>query len=454
MKHLSYGLLIIIEAIIIIFLLILVVIILKKQYKNQKDKREQQNYRSIIVQALTALVNAIDAKDNYTSGHSIRVAKYSVEIARQLGMGKSFLENIYYIGLLHDVGKIGIPKEIINKPGKLTDDEFDTMKTHTSIGREILKNITAIVNIPIGAAEHHEHWDGNGYHKVKEDKISLEARIIAIADTYDAMSSDRSYRKALQKSIILEEFKKNSGRQFDPRMAPIIIEMIEQDQFNSINVDKILGFEQIYTVNSIGTHDNFDFELFKRDGDAEMILKGGGNFKCKWNNSSYVTMWTGRKFDESKNYSQIGNIGIKYDAKYYPKGNSSFLCVYGWSVEPLVLFMIIDNWYGNFGSDLICKGTVFLNSGLYRIYETTVINCSSIKGTQTFKIYYSVRTKKRLGGIISVTEHFSAWEKAGMDIGNLYEVAFGIFGNSKGSGKAEIYNYELTIGDTIIGNIN
>jgi endo-1,4-beta-xylanase len=165
-------------------------------------------------------------------------------------------------------------------------------------------------------------------------------------------------------------------------------------------------------------------------------------------------MWTGRKFDETKTHSQIANIKIKYDAKYYPKGNSSFLCVYGWYVEPLVLFMIIDNWYGHPGSDLTFKGTLFLNGGLYSIYETTVINSSSIKGTQTFKVYYSVRTRKRLGGVISVTEHFSAWEKAGMDIGNLYEVAFGIFGHTKGSGKAEVYNYELTIGNTIIGNID
>jgi putative nucleotidyltransferase with HDIG domain len=192
------------------------------------------------VQSLTAIANTIDAKDEYTSGHSVRVATYSAEIARRMGMDKEFTENLYYIGLLHDVGKIGIPNEIINKPGKLTVDEYDSMKTHTAIGFEILKGITAIPNLTAGAIEHHERWDGKGYQNgISGENISLQARIIAIADTYDAMSSDRSYRKALPKGVILEELKKCEGTQFDPQITAIAIELIENGDFERIDTDKI-----------------------------------------------------------------------------------------------------------------------------------------------------------------------------------------------------------------------
>jgi len=193
----------------------------------------QQEYREIIIQSLTAIANAIDAKDEYTSGHSVRVANYSVGIARKMGMDSEFTENLYYIGLLHDVGKIGIANEIINKPGKLTDEEYNEMKTHPGIGYEILKGITAIPFLTAGAIEHHERWDGKGYQAgISGENISLQARIIAVADTYDAMSSDRSYRKALPQDVILAELKKCEGTQFDPQITPIAIELIESGELS------------------------------------------------------------------------------------------------------------------------------------------------------------------------------------------------------------------------------
>ncbi|MCL2198344.1 MAG: HD domain-containing protein [Defluviitaleaceae bacterium] len=210
------------------------------RYRTQALQARQLEYRELIVQSLTAIANTIDAKDKYTSGHSVRVATFSVEIARRMGMDKEFTENLYYIGLLHDVGKIGIPNEIINKPGKLTDDEYNSMKTHTAIGFEILKGITAIPNLTAGAIEHHERWDGKGYQNgISGENISLQARIIAIADTYDAMSSDRSYRKALPKEAILQELKKCEGTQFDPHIASIAIELIENGDFEKIDTEKI-----------------------------------------------------------------------------------------------------------------------------------------------------------------------------------------------------------------------
>jgi energy-coupling factor transport system substrate-specific component len=210
--------------------------------RTRKLQLKQQEYRTIISQALTAIANTIDAKDSYTSGHSVRVAAYSVEIARKMGMDRDFYENLYYIALLHDVGKIGIPNEIINKPTSLSNDEYDAIKQHPEIGKNILSGITTIPHLTAGTAEHHERWDGKGYiNELTGEEISLEARIIAIADTYDAMSHDRAYRKSLPREAILEEFKKVSGKQFDPAITAITIELIEQDYFNSIDINSIIG---------------------------------------------------------------------------------------------------------------------------------------------------------------------------------------------------------------------
>ncbi|MCL2223685.1 MAG: HD domain-containing protein [Defluviitaleaceae bacterium] len=211
------------------------------RYRTRILLARQQEYRQILSQSLKAIVNTIDAKDSYTSGHSARVAAYSVELARRMSMSDDFIENMYYIGLLHDVGKIGISNYILNKPGRLTNEEYETIKTHTTIGFEILKGITAIPNLTAGAVEHHERWDGKGYVSGKSsDDISLEARIISVADVYDAMASDRAYREALPKSAILEEFRRCAGYQFDPAIAAIAIAMIENDEFEKINTEDVL----------------------------------------------------------------------------------------------------------------------------------------------------------------------------------------------------------------------
>ncbi|MCL2718352.1 MAG: HD domain-containing protein [Lachnospiraceae bacterium] len=233
-----------VTAIILAILLFTLAAALIMRIRTRRLIEKQREYRTIILQALTAISSAIDAKDSYTSGHSVRVAAYSVEIAKRMGMSKEFTENLYYIGLLHDVGKIGIPDTIINKPDKLTDAEFDIMKQHSGIGKEILKEITAIHNMTAGAEEHHERWDGKGYQQgIAGKDITLEARIIAAADSYDAMSSDRSYRKALPKEVILEEFKNCRGSQFDPEIADIMIRLIERDHFAIIISDTIGIFD-------------------------------------------------------------------------------------------------------------------------------------------------------------------------------------------------------------------
>ena len=191
--------------------------------------RERQNeYKRIMHQSLSTFAKTIDAKDPYTKGHSTRVAEYSKEIARRMGFSEDEQERIYYIALMHDIGKIGIPDTILNKPDALTEEERRIIQTHVNIGGDILKDFTALEGISQGARYHHERFDGNGYCEQKKgDDIPLVARIIGIADTYDAMSSDRCYRKALSDDLILNEIYKGIGTQFDPDIVPYMLEMIE-----------------------------------------------------------------------------------------------------------------------------------------------------------------------------------------------------------------------------------
>lgn len=181
-------------------------------------------------QTSTSLVNAIDAKDTYSRGHSVRVAEYSVKIAGAMGKSEDEVMRIYYAALLHDVGKIGIPDTIINKKGKLTDEEFDSIREHPVFGNQILSSIGDYPYISIGAHFHHERYDGKGYpEKLKGDDIPEIARIIAVADSYDAMTSNRSYRDALPQQKVREEILKNAGTQFDPEVAKVMVSIIDQD---------------------------------------------------------------------------------------------------------------------------------------------------------------------------------------------------------------------------------
>ena len=191
---------------------------------------QHKRLERMLMQTVTALSDTIDAKDPYTNGHSTRVADYSREIAKRAGFSKEMQDDIYVIGLLHDVGKIGVPDAIINKPTKLTDTEYDVIKNHPILGEKILKNITEFPKLLIGARWHHERFDGRGYPDgISGESIPIEARIIAVADAYDAMSSKRSYRDALSQEIIREEVEKGKGTQFDPKYADIMLDMINED---------------------------------------------------------------------------------------------------------------------------------------------------------------------------------------------------------------------------------
>lgn len=199
--------------------------------KTQEVTAQHEKLEKISRQIATTLSGAIDAKDTYTNGHSTRVAKYSREISRRAGFSEEMQDDIYMMGLLHDVGKIGIPDAIINKPAKLTDEEYSIIQKHPVTGAKILKNITEFPKLSTGARWHHERFDGKGYPDgIAGEEIPMEARIIAVADAYDAMSSRRSYRDVLPQAKVREEVEKGKGTQFDPVFAEIMLSMIDEDR--------------------------------------------------------------------------------------------------------------------------------------------------------------------------------------------------------------------------------
>ena len=205
--------------------------ILKYQAEEVKQLTERQVLsQQLFEQTATALVTAIDAKDEYSHGHSIRVAEYSQRIARAMGKGDEECRQIYYAGLLHDVGKLGISDSIINKKGVLTPQENAEIQKHPVMGDQILSGITDHPYLSLAARHHHEWYDGTGYPDgLKGKQIPEIARIISVADAYDTMSSNRSYRRAIPQQIIREEIVAGAGTQFDPEMAMIMRHMIDQD---------------------------------------------------------------------------------------------------------------------------------------------------------------------------------------------------------------------------------
>ncbi len=215
---------------VVLFIAIIITVIVEYRLSFFKTRRLED--RNIIEQSLKTFANFIDAKDTYTRGHSDRVAYFSCQIAKKLKLSDRDIELIYYTALLHDVGKMGVPDAILLKPAKLSDSEFEVIKTHTTNGAEILHDFTAIPGIAEGALYHHERFDGKGYPTgLGGEDIPLFARIICVADSYDAMSSNRSYRSKLDQELILNELRDNAGKQFDPDIIEVMLELLQSDAF-------------------------------------------------------------------------------------------------------------------------------------------------------------------------------------------------------------------------------
>lgn len=192
---------------------------------------DASQYKKLSEQSLLAITHAVEAKDLYTKGHSERVAKYSEMIAKKMGYSDNDAKTLYIMALMHDVGKIGIPDAIINKPGALTDEEFKIVKSHPVIGADILKEVDAFEKISEIALNHHERVDGKGYpNGLTGNEISDEVAIVSVADAYDAMTSRRSYRDIMGQAEVRAEIKKGIGTQFKKQQAEAMLEIIDADK--------------------------------------------------------------------------------------------------------------------------------------------------------------------------------------------------------------------------------
>jgi putative two-component system response regulator len=191
-----------------------------QQHLEQKVEEQAKKIRASFLSAITALAYALEAKDKYTSGHSQRVAETSVAIAKELGMPQDSIDKIRLAGLVHDIGKIGVRESVLNKPCRLTDEEFNHIKSHCEIGEHILTPIVEDEEILKAVRHHHERYDGRGYPDgLSGEQIPLGARILAVADTYDAMTSERPYREAMSAEVTYTEIERGKGTQFDPEVV-------------------------------------------------------------------------------------------------------------------------------------------------------------------------------------------------------------------------------------------
>jgi HD-GYP domain-containing protein (c-di-GMP phosphodiesterase class II) len=196
----------------------------KEQLNNEHTKLSKlfEKMQNGFIQTVLAMANSIEAKDKYTGGHCQRVMEISCEIASKMGYNEDMITELRYAAILHDIGKIGIPAAIINKNGKLTDEEYDLIKKHPEISYDILKGVDFLQKGLEGILQHHERYDGRGYpNGIKGKEISEFGRILGIADAFDAMTSDRSYRPGMPLKSAIIEIRKCSGSQFDPDIVGI-----------------------------------------------------------------------------------------------------------------------------------------------------------------------------------------------------------------------------------------
>ena len=215
-------------------LFILGIVLLYIHHKTQAFLKKERQQKQLIREIVEAFAKVIDMKDAYTNGHSSRVAQYTVMLARELGYDEETIEQYYDIALLHDIGKVGIPAEVLNKPGKLTDEEFAIIKSHAQLGYETLKGISIMPELAIGAGSHHERPDGKGYPKgLKGDEIPRVAQIIAIADTFDAMYSTRPYRKRMNFEKAVSIIKEVRGTQLTADVVDAFLRLVDKGEFRA-----------------------------------------------------------------------------------------------------------------------------------------------------------------------------------------------------------------------------
>ncbi|MCL2085125.1 MAG: glycoside hydrolase family 11 protein [Oscillospiraceae bacterium] len=208
------------------------------------------------------------------------------------------------------------------------------------------------------------------------------------------------------------------------------------------------------TNNNKGVFDGFNYELWKNDrsDEASMLLTGGGTFKCEWENNAFALFRTGKKLGSEKSYEEYGEVILKYGAEHTIGGDVSYLCMYGWTEDPMIEFYIVEN-HGSYkppgGKGF--QGTYAMDGSVYEVYVDTRVEQPSIQGTKTFEQYFAVRTDMRTAGTITVSDHFKEWDKLGLDMsGKMYEVSLCVEGY-RGNGSANVYEHVLTIGGDVYG---
>jgi putative nucleotidyltransferase with HDIG domain len=213
-------------------------IIENREYQQDLEKKVDtlaDQIRDLTLNSIKALASALEARDTYTQGHSMRVTQYSLLVGEKLSLAKKKMEQLRLAGLLHDVGKIGVKEQVLNKPGKLTPEEYEQIKIHPQLSVKILQPVITDEEVISIIRHHHERWDGNGFpYGLKKEEIPLGSRIILVCDTFDAMTSNRPYRKALTKEIAFDELRRCAGSQFDQRMVKA---------FLSIPVEKLIEIQ-------------------------------------------------------------------------------------------------------------------------------------------------------------------------------------------------------------------
>jgi energy-coupling factor transport system substrate-specific component len=238
----------------------------RREVKMEKELAEANRMVEMGKQTVKTIARAVDAKDPRTGGHSRRVALYSSQMAREYGLSEKDCQDIDWAASLHDIGKIAIPDNILNKPSRLTDEEYATMKSHTRRGAEILEGFTLIEHIKEGALYHHERYDGRGYPQgLKGEEIPLYGRIIGVADAFDAMTANRIYRNQMDIDYVLDELRKGRGTQFDPRVVDIFLAILEE---GTIDLNLLYPRRQ-QAENTEEKKEEMKEEAGKKEGGAE-----------------------------------------------------------------------------------------------------------------------------------------------------------------------------------------
>lgn len=265
-----------------------------KEYVEALAAKQKQLQR-VTLQTITTVANTIDAKDEYTQGHSRRVSEYAALIAGLLGRDESYIQNIKYIALLHDIGKIGIPDAILNKPGPLTDSEYQLMRQHTEIGSNILKDNGMIAGLADGVRHHHERYDGTGYPDgLKGKEISEISRIIGLADAYDAMTSNRVYRKRLSDEEVIAEIRRCSGTQFDPEIAAVFVKALQDKKVCQLSPDSYVHGDSLEEQSTLLLQNILELQ------NAQKSMK---------EQKDYLTGLYNRSIGEKKIEERLGNAG-------------------------------------------------------------------------------------------------------------------------------------------------